>query len=45
MSDNIGTCHDCGKVTQLREYEKDNLAGTWVLHIEICEDCYEERVG
>lgn len=36
-------CDDCGKVRPLREYEKDNLAGTAVLHIEICEECYKER--
>lgn len=36
-------CYDCGKPKPLREYEKDNLAGTAVLHIEIYTDCYEER--
>ena len=34
---------DCGERKPLREYEKDNLAGTAVLHIEICQECYEER--
>jgi hypothetical protein len=41
--DTWGKCHDCKKWDSLREYEKDNLAGTDVLHVEICRTCYEER--
>lgn len=40
---NVGKCHDCGEERPLREYEKDNLTGDAVLHIEICQDCYEGR--
>lgn len=45
---NIGKCNDCGEVRPLVEYEKDapSPRGEFLetYHIEICEECYEERV-
>lgn len=39
----VGKCYDCRQPRKLREYERDSLAGTAVLHVEICEDCFAER--
>ena len=43
----LGRCHDCNEVRPLREYEKDapSPRGEWLeaYHIEICQECYEER--
>lgn len=40
----IGKRHDCRNVRPLRKYEKGNLAGNGVFRVEICCDCYSERV-